>query len=162
MLRSLVGSEMCIRDRPKTETRLNSYKKRALTSICLLPIVVMTPMTAHADLTNVATVTGTPDAGVLTDITATESVTVVRPIVAATETFPVINGANGGVTTSVLASDTIDSIAVNPDDVSITTTTSSDPNVTLDPTTGIITVAAGTPAGTYTCLLYTSPSPRDS
>ena len=84
------------------------------------------------------------------------------PITAAPETFPAINGTDGGVTTSVLASDMLNGAVVDPADITLTVGTS-DPELTLDPTTGLITVAPGTPAGTYTvCLLYTSPSPRDS
>ena len=60
-----------------------------------------------------------------------------------------INGADGGVTSSVLASDTLNGVAVNPDDVTITVGTSA-PELTLDPATGRITVAPGTAAGSYT------------
>ncbi len=82
----------------------------------------------------------------------TSTVTVVvdeAPIAAAPESFPVINGADGGVTTSVLASDMLNGQPVDPADVTLTVG-SSDPELTLDPATGLITVAAGTPAGTYT------------
>jgi len=68
---------------------------------------------------------------------------------AMSETFPPINGTAGGVTGSVLGSDTIDGAPVNPADVTITVG-ASDPELTLDPATGLITVAPGTPAGTYT------------
>lgn len=71
-------------------------------------------------------------------------------IVAVAETFSPINGTNGGVTPSVLSSDTINCVILNPSDVTITSTTSSDPNVTLDLITGLITVTAGTAAGSYT------------
>ena len=94
--------------------------------------------------------------------TSVVTVTVDAPeIEALPETFAPIDSVNGGVTSSVLASDTLNGVAVDPADVTITSTTSSDPAVTLDPATGLITVAPNTPAGTYTCLLYTSPSPRD-
>jgi len=53
------------------------------------------------------------------------------------------------VTGSVLLSDTLNGVAVNPADVTLTVGTS-DPELTLDPATGFITVAPGTPAGTYT------------
>ena len=83
--------------------------------------------------------------------TVTETVVVGEPeIDALPEVFAPINGADGGVTTSVLASDTLNGVAVDPADITITSTISSDPNVTLDPATGLITVATGTPAGTYT------------
>ena len=48
-----------------------------------------------------------------------------------------------------MASDTLNGVAVDPADVTITVG-ASDPQLTLDPATGLITVAAGTPAGTYT------------
>jgi len=64
------------------------------------------------------------------------------------ENFPVINGADGGTTTSVLASDELNGAPVDPADVTLTVG-ASDPEITLDPATGLISVAAGTPAGTY-------------
>ncbi len=134
----------------KQVSRFASYKKNALSSICLIPIAVMLPMTAHADLTNVATVTGTPAFGTLpSNITATETVAIASPISATAEVFPAINGTDGGVTTSVLASDMLNGVAVDPADVTLTVGTS-DPELTLDPATGLITVAPGTAAGTYT------------
>ena len=83
--------------------------------------------------------------------TATVTITVeAAPIEAIAETFPSIDGIAGGVTTSVLASDTLDDTAVNPNDVTISAIVSSSPNVVLDPATGLITIAANTPAGPYT------------
>ena len=80
---------------------------------------------------------------------ATATVTVDAPeIEADSETFPAINGADGGVTTSVLASDTLNGQAIDPNDVTLTVG-ASDPELSLDPATGLITVAPGTPAGTY-------------
>ena len=64
------------------------------------------------------------------------------------ETFSAINGTKGGVTTSVLASDRLNGRAVNPADVTLTVGASA-PELTLDPATGLITVAPGTAAGTY-------------
>ena len=82
--------------------------------------------------------------------TATVTITIEPPVIEAiAETFPPIDGTAGGVTTSVLASDTLDGAAVNPADITLTVGTS-DPELTLDPATGLITVAAGTAAGTYT------------
>ena len=82
--------------------------------------------------------------------TATVTVTVdAAPITATSETFPPINGADGGVTTSVLASDMLNGAPVDPADVTITVG-ASDPELTLDPATGLISVAPGTPAGSYT------------
>lgn len=71
-------------------------------------------------------------------------------ILAVAENFPSINGDNGGSTTSVLTSDTLNGIAVTPSDVSLTQLQSSSTNVTLNPASGLITVAANTPAGVFT------------
>lgn len=71
-------------------------------------------------------------------------------ISAVVETFAAIDGDSGGTTPSVLTSDTINSVILDPNDVTITTATSSSTNVVLDQSTGLITVAANTPAGTYT------------
>ncbi|KAG1694867.1 hypothetical protein GQR58_006813 [Nymphon striatum] len=86
--------------------------------------------------------------------TTTETVSVdVAPILAVPETYPIINGADGGITTTVLASDTLNGVAVNAADVTITVD-ATDPNLTLNPTTGLITVAPGTSAGDHT-VTYT-------
>jgi len=77
------------------KTSLPTYKKLVLSSICLLPIMALTATPAHAQLVNTATVAGTPDAGVLDDETATESVDIYEQIEAEAETFPAINGADG-------------------------------------------------------------------
>ena len=71
-------------------------------------------------------------------------------ISAVAETFAAINGDSGGTTPSVLTSDTINSVILNPNDVTITTATSSSANVALNQSTGLITVAQNTAAGTYT------------
>ncbi len=65
------------------------------------------------------------------------------------ESFPTIDGTAGGVTTSVLASDELNSAPADPVDVTLTVG-ASDPELTLDPATGFITVAPGTAGGTYT------------
>ena len=79
-----------------------------------------------------------------------ETVVVSVPeIEAEPESFPAINGADGGVTSSVLASDTLNGVAVDPADVTLTVG-ASDPELSLDPATGLITVAPGTAAGSYT------------
>ena len=65
------------------------------------------------------------------------------------ENFDPIETTAGGVTGSVLASDTINNAPINSVDVALTVETS-DPELTLDPTTGLITVAPNTAPGTYT------------
>ena len=74
-------------------------------------------------------------------------------IVAQPESFIPINGTSGGSTPSVLTSDTLNGTPIDPADVNITVD-ASDPELNLDPTTGVITIAPGTPAGTYS-VTYT-------
>ncbi len=86
-----------------------------------------------------------------------ETVTVAPAVIAAIpETYAAINGLTGGVTTTVLGSDTLNGVAVVATDVTIAPGAVLDPlgvastALTLDPATGLITVAANTPAGIYT------------
>ena len=81
--------------------------------------------------------------------TVIETVEVTPPqILAAAESTPTINGGNGGVTPSVLTSDTLDGQPVTLADVTIILGVS-DPELVLDPNTGLITVAPETLPGTY-------------
>src|SRR5690606_35540517 len=57
---------------------------------------------------------------------------------------------DGGTTTTILASDLLGGEPATLDNVDITVLGTSDPGVTLDPSTGLITVAPGLPAGSYT------------
>ena len=70
-------------------------------------------------------------------------------ILAVTETFAAVDGDSGGTTPSVLSSDTINGTILNPSDVTITPISSTSPNVILNASTGLITVAANTSAGIY-------------
>jgi large repetitive protein len=86
---------------------------------------------------------------------ATSSVTVVveaAPIAAATDTPPPVNGATGNPSVvNAFANDTLNGVPVTPATiVARVTTPASNPGVVLDPATGIVSVAPGTPAGTYT------------
>jgi large repetitive protein len=73
----------------------------------------------------------------------------------APDTLPSINGATGGVTgTSVFTNDILNNVVVTPETTTVTVTTpatpiNGGPVPTLNPTTGLVTVAPGTPAGTY-------------
>ena len=85
---------------------------------------------------------------------ATETVVVTnRPIAATGITFPAFNGALGGTTPTVTANDDLNGAAPTPGPggsvVLTVVTPATDPNITLNPATGIITVAPGTPPGTY-------------
>jgi large repetitive protein len=86
---------------------------------------------------------------------ATSSVTVVveaAPIAAATDTPPPVNGATGNPSVvNAFANDTLNGVPVTPATIVATVKTpATNPGVVLDPATGIVSVAPGTPAGTYT------------
>ena len=73
------------------------------------------------------------------------------PIVATNDSGTVSNGANGGTAVAnVLANDTLNGAPATLGTVVLTQTATTNPNVTLNPATGAVTVAPGTPAGTYT------------
>ncbi|QFZ53650.1 T9SS type B sorting domain-containing protein [Oceanihabitans sp. IOP_32] len=93
------------------------------------------------------TVSATPPCS--TDATATIDVTVVVPVIVANaDSSGPINGATGGdAGINVLGNDTLNGVAVNPADVTITSTATTELAVNTD---GTVTVTAGTPAGTYT------------
>ena len=121
------------------------------------PLVVSFPAPADgASLTVSATITDVAGNTSLASATDTATVALLvdaTPILAVAETYPTVNGLNGGVTTSVLTSDTLNGVAVVPSTVTITVD-ATDPALTLDPATGLITVAAGTAAGPQT-VTYT-------
>ncbi len=85
--------------------------------------------------------------------TATITVTVdAAPIDAVDDAFPPVNGVGGGTTASVLVNDTLNGVAVNPADVTLTPGTAPVPtsgSITMNPD-GTITIAPNTEAGTYT------------
>lgn len=60
-----------------------------------------------------------------------------------------VNGADGGPVGNVLPNDTLNGSPVSLTDISISVV-DADPELDFDPTTGDISVPAGTPAGTYT------------
>ncbi len=83
---------------------------------------------------------------------ATVTVTVnAAPIVATNDTGAPVDGRSGGVAVpNVLVNDTLNGNPVTPADVALTQVSTSNPGVTLDPATGAVNVAPGTPAGSYT------------
>ena len=116
--------------------------------------------------------------------TVTETVTVTQPLIEALEeTYAPVNGSDGGTLPSILGNDMLNGAPVDPTTVDLTIDSVLGPDgnpstaISVDPATGEVTVPAGTPAGDYmvtyticdpvnpancdTCLLYTSPSPRD-
>ncbi|MFK3759946.1 Ig-like domain-containing protein, partial [Lysobacter enzymogenes] len=73
------------------------------------------------------------------------------PIDAVNDTGAQINGRTGGVSVAdVRSNDTLNGTVVNPADVTLRQVSTTNPNVTLDTSTGAVSVAPGTPAGTYT------------
>ncbi|MGB8816963.1 MAG: hypothetical protein WCC66_03485, partial [Rhizobiaceae bacterium] len=74
------------------------------------------------------------------------------PVVATGDTPPSVNGATGNPSVvNAFANDTLNGVAVVPGAITATVLTpAANPGVVLDPATGIVSVAAGTPAGLYT------------
>jgi large repetitive protein len=124
------------------------------------PSVVLDPATG-----NVSVAPGTP-AGTYT-ITyeiceklnptncATSTVTVIvdaAPIAATPDTPPAVNGGTGNPSiTNAFTHDILNGVPVVPSLITATVKTpASNPGVVLDPATGTVSVAPGTPAGTYT------------
>lgn len=106
-------------------------------------------------ITNTTTAASTPDQP---DPSATgddlnETVAVFLPaIVASTDSASGINGASGASNVvNVLGNDTLNAVQASVSNVTTTITApASNAGVTLNPATGNVSVAAGTPAGTYT------------
>jgi len=102
----------------------------------------------------------------------TETITVTTPgIDAIVETFTPINGATGGATPTILTSDTLNDVVVDPADVTLTIDSLLGPNgnatsaITVNPA-GTVTVPANTAAGdyqvAYTICEITNPTNCDS
>ncbi len=85
---------------------------------------------------------------------ATVTITVTAPVMLATNDAGNANGFTGGTAVeNVLVNDTYNGNPATLADVKLTQVSSSNPNVSLDVTTGKVNVAPNTPAGTYT-LVY--------
>ncbi|AUH33027.1 DUF7507 domain-containing protein [Paracoccus tegillarcae] len=86
--------------------------------------------------------------------TAVATVVVEQPVIEALDDTPAaLNGFEGGDTPSVLGNDTLNGAPVDPADITLTPGAAPAPasgSITMDPATGVITVAPGTTAGTYT------------
>ncbi len=86
--------------------------------------------------------------------TATVTVTVNAAPIVANDDSGSANGYTGGTAVpNVLVNDTLNGQPVTLAQVNLTQVSTTNPNVTLDPATGAVNVAPGTPAGTYT-LVY--------
>ncbi|WP_163410160.1 PKD domain-containing protein [Flavobacterium ajazii] len=88
--------------------------------------------------------------GASTCVSQGTNFTVNKRICANPEVYASINGATGGNTTTVLGSDTLNGNPASLLTVNITVNFASSPQINLNPATGLITIAPGTPAGTYT------------
>ncbi|QWP78940.1 DUF11 domain-containing protein [Lysobacter sp. K5869] len=100
-------------------------------------------------IVNNASVTSTE---ITTPVPATSTTQVQRrPIVATNDAGTVTNGAAGGVAVpNVLVNDTLNGQPATTSTVTISQVSTSDPKVTVDPATGAVHVAPGTPKGSYT------------
>ncbi len=99
---------------------------------------------------NTATVTGLYGPGNTLSVTADSSaIASVLSVFANPEPYPPFT-TDGGTTTSMLASDIYSGGQATLANVAITVLGASDPGITLNPATGLITLAPGLPAGIYT------------
>ncbi|WP_162253735.1 DUF11 domain-containing protein, partial [Lysobacter sp. Root690] len=110
--------------------------------------VTLTEVTA-GEIVNNASVVSTE---VTTPVPATRTTpTARRPIVAIDDSGAVTSGASGGTAVAnVLVNDTLNGQPATTATVTISQVSTSNPNVTIDPATGAVNVAAGTAAGNYT------------
>ncbi len=101
----------------------------------------------NGEVVNDARVTGTYPQGSSSTVTDDDTETVeFLNIDAVPEVFPPFT--DGGTTTTMLASDTVEGQPANLGNVTLTVLRE-DPGVTLDPVTTLITLAPGLPAGSY-------------
>ncbi|MCO6173417.1 hypothetical protein NHF50_00005, partial [Flavobacterium sp. NRK F10] len=86
--------------------------------------------------------------------TASVSVTIGSSVIAAIDdSGTVTSGASGGqAVADVLTNDTLNGTPATLATITLTQVSTTNPNVTLNPATGSVDVAAGTPAGTYTVV----------
>ena len=82
--------------------------------------------------------------------TATISVEVQPPAIVAVDDAATVASTGGVAVANVLANDTLNGAPATVSNVTLSQVSTSNPNVTLDPATGAVNVAAGTPAGSYT------------
>ena len=98
------------------------------------------------------TFTATPPVGTTdpTPATVTDTDNVVE-IIAVNDTSPAVDGTVGGTAiANVLTNDTLNSIAATTANVDITLASALPAGITFNTATGAVTVAPGTPAGSYT------------
>ncbi|MCX6305261.1 MAG: T9SS type A sorting domain-containing protein, partial [Bacteroidetes bacterium] len=102
---------------------------------------------------NMATVNGIPAGGVLAPAYGTADVPAIPHVIIANDddaSLSPVNGYTGGTAVNnVLDNDLLNGLPVNPLEVVITALNDPSDGVTLNTATGEVTVAPGTPAGTY-------------
>ena len=117
-------------------------------------LIVACPAAVLAQVVNTARVampTGSFEAVTANNQTA-DNDTLLAVISAGNDSADPVNGANGTTNAvNILTNDALNGLAPSPANVTVTVTNpASNPGVALDPSTGIVSVAAGVPAGTYT------------
>ncbi|MEZ5468309.1 MAG: Calx-beta domain-containing protein [Lysobacterales bacterium] len=121
-------------------------------------VIPVTPtVAAGASVTNTATATGAgdPSCPAAARCSSTAGPTPVQAAVidAVDDTGTVANGASGGTAVpNVLVNDTLDGAPATLANVTVTQVSTSNPNITLNPASGAVSVASATPAGTYTVV----------
>ncbi|MCB1600993.1 MAG: DUF11 domain-containing protein [Xanthomonadales bacterium] len=121
-------------------------------------VIPVTPtVAAGASVTNTATATGAgdPSCPAAARCSSTAGPTPVQAAVidAVDDTGTVANGASGGTAVpNVLVNDTLDGAPATLANVTVTQVSTSNPNIALNPASGAVSVAAATPAGTYTVV----------
>ncbi|MBW8311506.1 MAG: tandem-95 repeat protein [Rhizobium sp.] len=113
-----------------------------------------TPATIGAATGTVSAPAGLSDTDASNDSATVPAITVqARDVVATNDSGTVANGAAGGTAVAnVLANDTLDGNPATLATVSLSQVSTTNPNVTLDPATGVVIVAPGTPSGSYTVV----------
>ena len=146
----------------------DSFKGAAasLATVTLTQVATTNPgVTLNASTGQVSVASGTPAGSYTIDYklcetaspnncanaVATVVVSAVTAIQADDDSAPAVVSATGGANLiNVFANDQLNNVALNPANVTVSILTpASNPGVTLDTTTGQLSVAAGTPVGTY-------------
>lgn len=149
----LVRSEMQTAIVKKPRKPLSKQKANSLASIALAPLCLgLLAQPATAQIVNDAVATGAPDLGVLEDALASETVGVALPITATLDEASTDSGADGVPSIlNVFDNDILNGAPASPTNTTITLAPGSSvpPELTFDPATGVVGIAPGTPAGTY-------------
>ncbi len=128
-------------------------KATALASIAAVPLCIgLLSHPATAQIVNNAVATGTPEAGVLENALASASVGVAKPITPSNDSVSSMGGADGvPAVLNIFDNDILDGApaTLNTTTVMVAPGSSAPDELTFDPTTGLVGIAPGTPAGVY-------------